>query len=81
VSEAVRESAVKIVAAAHLTVASLRFESVFGRGLRVIAGKSSNVQILCGVILVYKTPDGIWDLAENEPPRPEMSERERRWRG
>ena len=79
VSEAVRERAEELARAAHLPIDSIRFESTYGRGLRVIAGKATNVQVVCGLILVYRGDDGGWDLAENNPPKATMTERDKRW--
>lgn len=80
VTQAVQEQAEELVAKANLPKESLRYESLYGRGLRVIAKRYANVRVNCGIILVYKTPEGVWDLAENEPAKPEMSERDRRWK-
>lgn len=74
VSEAVRERAEKLVHAAHLPIESIRYEALYGLGLRVRA-----CQTICGVVLVYKTPEGVWDLAENKPPETTMTERDKRW--
>lgn len=71
VSQAVQERAEALVRVANLPIESLRFESVWGRGLRVIGSRASNSNVLCGLILTFVNDDGEWDLIENEPPRPE----------